>query len=107
MKHETNETEMKTNKQITSVVDELGLINEQIKALEARAKELKAVVANEFGEGATAGKQFVCKISLSQRKTLDAKGIVNELQVPADVVDRFTKISSVITVKTERVEIVA
>ena len=98
---------MKANNQITSVVDELGLINEQIKALEARAKELKEVVANEFGEGATVGQNFVCKISLSQRKTLDAKGIVSELAVPADVVERFTKISSVITVKTERVEIVA
>ena len=98
---------MKANNQITSVVDELGLINEQIKTLEARAKELKEVVANEFGEGATVGQNFVCKISLSQRKTLDAKGIVSELDVPADVVERFTKISSVITVKTERVEIVA
>jgi hypothetical protein len=98
---------MKANNQITSVVDELGLINEQIKMLEARAKELKEVVANEFGEGATVGQNFVCKISLSQRKTLDAKGIVSELAVPADVVERFTKISSVITVKTERVQIVA
>ena len=98
---------MKANNQITSVVDELGLINEQIKLLEARAKELTATVANEFGEGATVGQNFVCKISLSQRKTLDAKGIVEEMHVPADVVERFTKISSVITVKTERVEIVA
>ena len=98
---------MKTNNQAVSVVDELGSINEQIKALEARAKELKEVVANEFGEGATLGRDFVCKITLSQRATLNAKGIVEELAVPQDVVDRFTKISSVITVKTERVQQVA
>ena len=98
---------MKTNNQAVSVVDELGSINEQIKALELRAKELKEVVANEFGEGATLGRDFVCKITLSQRATLNAKGIVEELAVPQDVVDRFTKISSVITVKTERVQQVA
>jgi hypothetical protein len=40
---------MKANNQIVSIVDELGSINDQIKALEARAKELKAHVANEFG----------------------------------------------------------
>jgi len=95
---------MKTNNQIVGLVDELGSINEQIKALEVRAKQLKDAVANEFGEGATLGRDFVCKVILSQRATINAKGIVEELEVPQEVVDRFTKISAVITVKTERVQ---
>jgi len=98
---------MKTNNQNTSVVDELGMINEQIKLLEARAKELKAAVANEFGEGATLGHDFVCKITLSQRGTLDGKGLAAELNAPEELIQKFTKITSVITVKTERVQVVA
>ena len=98
---------MKANNQIVSIVDELGSINDQIKALEARAKELKAHVANEFGEGATAGNEYVAKVTLSQRGTLDGKALAAELGATAEQIAKFTKISSVITVKTERVAHVA
>ena len=98
---------MKANNQIVSIVDELGSINDQIKALEARAKELKAHVANEFGEGATAGNDYVAKVTLSQRGTLDGKGLAAELGATAEQIQKFTKISSVITIKTERITHVA
>lgn len=98
---------MKANNQIVSIVDELGSINDQIKALEARAKELKAHVANEFGEGATAGNEYVAKVTLSQRGTLDGKALAAELGATAEQIAKFTKVSSVITVKTERVAHVA
>ena len=98
---------MKANNQIVSIVDELGSINDQIKALEARAKELKAHVANEFGEGATAGNEYVAKVILSQRGTLDGKGLAAELGATAEQIQKFTKISSVITIKTERIQHVA
>lgn len=98
---------MKANNQIVSIVDELGSINDQIKALEARAKELKAHVANEFGEGATAGNEYVAKVILSQRGTLDGKALAAELGATAEQIQKFTKVSSVITVKTERVAHVA
>lgn len=98
---------MKANNQIVSIVDELGSINDQIKALEARAKELKATVANEFGEGATAGHDYVAKVILSQRGTLDGKGLAAELGATAEQIQKFTKVSSVITIKTERIQHVA
>lgn len=98
---------MKANNQIVSIVDELGSINDQIKALEARAKELKAHVANEFGEGATAGNEYVAKVILSQRGTLDGKGLAAELGATAEQIQKFTKVSSVITIKTERIQHVA
>lgn len=91
----------------TAAIDELGTINEQIKALEARAKELKAHVANQFGEGAIAGSEFFAKVTLSQRNTLDGKSLAAELGATAEQVARFTKTTSVITVKTERVTPVA
>ena len=98
---------MKANNQIVSIVDGLGSINDQIKALEARAKELKAHVANEFGEGATAGNEYVAKVILSQRGTLDGKGLAAELGATAEQIQKFTKVSSVITIKTERIQHVA
>ena len=79
----------------------------EIKALESRAKELKAHVANEFGEGATVGNEYVAKVTLSQRGTLDGKGLAAELGASAEQIQKFTKISSIITVKTERVTQVA
>lgn len=98
---------MKANNQIVSIVDELGSINDQIKALETRAKELKAHVANEFGEGATVGNEYVAKVTLSQRGTLDGKGLAAELGATAEQIQKYTKVSSIITVKTERVTQVA
>jgi predicted phage-related endonuclease len=98
---------MKANNQIVSIVDELGSINDQIKALEARAKELKAHVANEFGEGSTVGNEYVAKVILSQRGTLDGKALAAELGATAEQIQKFTKISSIITVKTERITHVA
>jgi hypothetical protein len=64
-------------------------------------------VANEFGEGATVGNEYVAKVILSQRGTLDGKGLAAELGATAEQVQKFTKISSIITVKTERVTQVA
>jgi predicted phage-related endonuclease len=97
---------MNATKQI-STIDELGSINEQIKALEARAKELKAEVANQFGEGAVAGAEFSAKVTLSQRNTLDGKALAAELGATAEQIAKFTKVSSIITIKTERITHVA
>jgi len=44
---------------------------------------------------------------LSQRGTLDGKGLAAELGASAEQIQKFTKISSIITVKTERVTQVA
>jgi predicted phage-related endonuclease len=90
-----------------NVVDELGSLNEQIKMLEARAKELKDDLANSYGEGSFAGSQFSVKVTLSQRNTLDGKGLAAELGATAEQLKKFTKISSVITVKTDRITQVA
>ena len=84
-------------------IDELGSITEQIKQLEARAKELKDHLANEFGEGTTLGVNFVVKVKLSERKTINGTNLAKELNAPADVVAKHTKVSAVITVSTERV----
>ena len=91
----------------TAAIDELGTINEQLKVLEARAKELKEHLANTFGEGATLGGEFVAKVSLTDRKTINGANLAKELNAPADIVAKHTKVSAVITVKTERVTQVA
>ena len=91
----------------TAAIDELGTLNEQIKVLEARAKELKEHIANNFGEGATLGGEFVAKVTLTERKTINGANLAKECNIPAELVSKHTKISAVITVKTERVTVVA
>jgi hypothetical protein len=84
-------------------IDELGSINEQIKQLEARAKELKDLLANEFGEGATLGVNFIAKIKLAERKTINGANLAKELNAPAEILAKHTKVTAYITVATERV----
>lgn len=99
-----NATTLTSSKVLARVaIDELGTLSEQIKQLEARAKELKEFLANEFGEGNTLGGNFMVKITLSERKTINGTNLAKELNAPADIVAKHTKVSAVITVRTDRV----
>jgi hypothetical protein len=99
-----NATTLTSSKVLARVaIDELGTLSEQIKQLEARAKELKEFLANEFGEGNTLGGNFIAKITLSERKTINGANLAKELNAPADVVAKHTKVSAVITVRTDRI----
>jgi hypothetical protein len=99
-----NATTLTSSKVLARVaIDELGTLSEQIKQLEARAKELKEFLANEFGEGSTLGGNFIAKITLSERKTINGANLAKELNAPADVVAKHTKVSAVITVRTDRI----
>jgi len=49
-------------------IDQLAILDRQLKALEAQVKALKADIANSYGEGAHRGEQFGVRVGLEQRK---------------------------------------
>jgi uncharacterized protein (UPF0335 family) len=94
---------MKTTDIQLSMIDELGALNEQIKVLEARTKQLKADIADQYGEGNFVGQGYTVKITLSQRETVNAKKLIELCKIASDDVVKCTSIAAVITVKTDRI----
>lgn len=82
--------------QITKV-DQLGMLLAQIADLEAQAEAIKNELKQE--EGAIEGNLYKACVTLSQRKTVDNKAVFAEANVPADLIAKHTKTTSVITLK--------
>lgn len=83
--------------QITKV-DQLGMLLAQIADLEAQAEVIKNNLKNA-GEGHVEGNLYKSCVTLSQRKTVDNKAVFAELNVPAELIEKHTKTTAVITLK--------
>jgi hypothetical protein len=81
-----------------NTVDQLGLLQAQIANLEAQAEVLKNELKNA-GEGHVEGNLYKSCVTLSQRKTVDNKAVYAEANVPADLIEKHTKTTAVITLK--------
>jgi hydroxymethylglutaryl-CoA reductase len=82
--------------QITKV-DQLGMLLAQIADLEAQAEVIKNELKQQ--EGYIEGNLYKACVTLSQRKTVDNKAVFAEANVPADLIEKHTKTSAVITLK--------
>jgi hypothetical protein len=82
--------------QITKV-DQLGMLLAQIADLEAQAEVIKNELKQQ--EGHIEGNLYKACVTLSQRKTVDNKAVFSEANVPADLIEKHTKTSAVITLK--------
>lgn len=83
-------------------VDELGEVREEIKTLQAREKELKAVVAEEMGNtDSLGGDEWIARQKVTQRKgTWDEKRLKEAL---GDMVERYRKEpTAVYSIETRR-----
>ena len=83
--------------QITEV-DQLGILLAQIVDLETQAEVIKNNLKNA-GEGHVEGNLYKSSVTLSQRKTVDNKAVYAELNVPAELIEKHTKTTAVITLK--------
>ena len=79
-------------------VDQLGLLLAQIADLEAQAEYIKDQIKNE-GEGAYEGSLYKGTVTLSQRTTVDSKGVFKEYNVPAELIAKYSKTTAIITLK--------
>jgi hypothetical protein len=83
--------------QVTEV-DQLGMLLAQIADLEAQAEAIKNKIKNA-GEGHVEGNFYKSCVTLSQRKTVDNKAVYAELNVPAELLEKHTKTTAIITLK--------
>ena len=79
-------------------VDQLGLLLAQIADLEEQAEAIKNELKNA-GEGHLEGNLYKSCVSLSQRKVVDNKAVFAEANVPAELIEKHTKTTAVITLK--------
>jgi hypothetical protein len=79
-------------------VDTLGMLLAQIADLETQAEVIKNELKNA-GEGHLEGNLYKSCVTLSQRKTVDNKAVYAEANVPADLIEKHTKTTAVITLK--------
>jgi hypothetical protein len=79
-------------------VDTLGMLMAQIAELELQAEAIKNELKNA-GEGHVEGHLYKSCVTLSQRKTVDNKALYAEANVPAELIEKHTKTTAVITLK--------
>lgn len=79
-------------------IDELGALSSQVKEMEARIKMLKDEIVGACGEGKFRGAQFGVTVSLFNSNVVEYKKILEELQAPAELVQKHTKQNAVIRV---------
>lgn len=75
----------------TNMIDELALIDQQIKALTDQAKALKDKIANQFGEGKHRGDQYGVTVTLCKTSTIDNKKLYADLGVSDDTLAQYTR----------------
>lgn len=78
-------------------VDQLGLLLAQIADLEQQAEAIKNELKQQ--EGHIEGNLYKACVSLSQRKVVDNKAIYEAAQIPAELIEKHTKTTAVITLK--------
>jgi hypothetical protein len=69
-----------------------------IKRLETEQKEIREFLLS-LGEETLAGTHRSIKISHSERKSVDWKTLAAEQRIPKEVVESFTKVSTVTTLR--------
>lgn len=76
------------------IVDELGLIQDQIEALQEQAESLKNQI-KMLGAGAYAGDMYITVIKVTpEKKTTAWAAVAKELNAPAELVAKHTKITT-------------
>lgn len=76
---------------LANPIDQLAVLDRQIKALTEQSKALKDQVANQYGEGKHRGEQYGATVALCKTTTVDYKALLAELGVDAQMVAKHTK----------------
>jgi uncharacterized small protein (DUF1192 family) len=85
------------------LIDRLGFLQQEIEALKAKETLLKDELKNQ-GEGVQVGKYFTTDVKLSQRSTVDHKALLTELEVPADLIAKYSKSTAVISITVKAIK---
>ena len=87
------------------MVDQLGLLEDQIDALQEQAEDLKNKI-KLLGAGTYRGSMYVTTISLTpEKKTTAWAKVAQELKAPEALVAKYTKVTyDIMSAKTEPLE---
>lgn len=83
---------------LVNPIDQLAVIDRQIKALTEQSKALKDTVANTYGEGKHRGEMYGATVSLYQTTTVDYKKLLADLGVDSETVAKYTKHNAVLRI---------
>ena len=89
---------MKTLDIVITNIDRLGMLMAQAADLNEQIDALKDAIKNQ-GEGNYEGSLYKANVKLSQRKVVDYKTIIADLNVPSNLVDAHTTTTASITLK--------
>jgi hypothetical protein len=89
---------MKTLDIVITDIDRLGMLMAQAADINEQIDALKDSIKNQ-GEGNYEGSLYKANVKLSQRKVVDYKTIIAELNVPSNLVDAHTTTTASITLK--------
>jgi hypothetical protein len=89
---------MKTLDIVITNIDRLGMLMAQAADINEQIEALKDSIKNQ-GEGNYEGTLYKANVKLSQRKVVDYKTIIAELDVPSNLVDAHTTTTASITLK--------
>jgi len=71
-------------------IDQLAVLDRQLKALEAQVKALKADIANSYGEGKHCGEQYGVKVGLEERKgSVDMESLCKAYNITEADLNKF------------------
>lgn len=87
------------------MVDQLGLLEDQIDALQEQAEDLKNKI-KLLGAGTYRGSMYVTTVKLTpEKKSVAWAKVAQELEAPADLVTKYTTISyNLMAAQTEPLE---
>lgn len=87
-----------TIESLVNPIDQLAVLDRQIKDLTAQSKDLKETISNSYGEGKHRGERYGVTVSLCNTTTVDYKALLAELGATAEQIAKYTKTGASIRV---------
>lgn len=83
-------------------IDQLAVLDTEIKRLEAITKELKADISNTYGEGKFRGEKYGVTVSLCNTSKVDYKALLADLGVTDEQIAQYTTTGASIRVSSTK-----
>ena len=87
---------------LANPIDQLAVLDTEIKRLEAITKTLKADIANSMGEGKFRGEKYGVTVSLCNTSKVDYKSLLADLGVTDEQIAKYTSTGASIRVTSTK-----
>ena len=87
---------------LANPIDQLAVLDTEIKRLEAITKTLKADIANNMGEGKFRGEKYGVTVSLCNTTKVDYKSLLADLGVTDEQIAKYTSTGASIRVTSTK-----